>query len=126
VDPVESPVGSVVFWLVIAISSTLIPAIFTWWLLAQHMNNRLANTETPPRGVRWHFLRFGPTALLVSAAGFSCGLWIYSMPERMSSFSPYLILPAMALMGSGVLAFMMSMVLWAYSNSPPKRAWDAD
>ena len=64
--------------------------------------------------------------LLVSATGFSCGRWIYSMPEKMNTFSPYLAVSALALMGSGVLAFMMSMVLWAYSNSPPKRAWDAD
>jgi hypothetical protein len=106
------------FWLIVGYSVVLIPAIVTWWLVVQHINSRTHRTGNVPHGVLRLFLRFGPMALLLSAATFLCGFWILFTPEIRNAFNPNLGVPSLALTGIGVPAFMLSMVLWAYSNTP--------
>ena len=63
---------------------------------------------------RWHLLRFGPAAPLLTLMAFSGGVARFYE----SSFP----IDAMALTVFGLVAFLMSMVLWSYASDPAESA----
>jgi len=116
-----SPADTALSLLIILISLVLIPGNLTWWLIAQHINDRMSRAREQLHGGRWHFLRFGPTAPLISAAAFICGTLAFSVPQIHDALDPDVSFAALILAAFSLFSFMMSMVLWSHSNAPPRR-----
>ena len=116
-----SPADTALSLLIILISLAIVPANLTWWLIAQHINDRMARAREQLHGGRWHFLRFGPTAPLISAAAFLCGTLTYSVPQIHDALDPDVSFAALILAVFSLVSFMMSMILWSYSNAPPRQ-----
>ena len=116
-----SPADTALSLLIILVSLALVPASLTWWLIAQHVNSRMMRAGRQLHGGRWHFLRFGPTAPLLSAAAFLCGTLAYSVPQIHDALDPEVSFAALILAACSLFSFMMSMVLWSYSNAPPRQ-----
>lgn len=116
-----SPADTALSLLIILISLAIVPANLTWWLIAQHINNRMTRAGKQLHGGRWHLLRFGPTAPLISAAAFSCGIVAYSVPQIHDALDPDVSFAAMILAAFSLFSFMMSMILWSYSNAQPRQ-----
>ena len=121
-----NPVDTALSWLIIILSVALIPAMLTWWLVAQHVNSRMRRAGTRLDRSRWHFLRFGPAAPLISAAAFLCGFLAFHVPQLHDALSPDVRFAFWGLAGFGLVASMMSIVLWAYSNAPSRGASDRE
>jgi hypothetical protein len=126
-EPVRiSPFDEVLTYLILLAALVLIPTMLTWWLVAQHTNNRMEKAGSPLNGGSWHPLRFGPLAPIISAVAGIWGFLAFHVPQIRQALHPDVSF-AFAVMGwSGLLSFMLSMVLWTYSNAPPRSKSVAD
>lgn len=118
-----SPNGSdgfndyVVFYLIVLITLTIVPVMIGWWLVVlRHLNRRSeAGIRTGPS--RWHVLRYGPMAPLVSAAVFFGGLPSWSVFPTSDPILSSVGLPLMVMTVSGFTAFVISTVLWVATSA---------
>jgi hypothetical protein len=104
--------------LIAFVSLAIVPVMIVWWDVAQRENRRRKMDGIPTGGSRWHFLRYGPTAPLISAVVFLCGLQVLVL--RPEGLSPTVAVSLLFMTVPGLIAFMVSMVLWSYSNAPAR------
>lgn len=114
-----NPIETVFFYLIVLVALALVPSMLTWWLLAQHANNRRRRAGVPAGVGRWNLRRFGPAAPLTSAGAFLIGFLICAIPDVRDTLHPTLVIGFFLLASFGLVALMMSMVLWSYSNVQP-------
>lgn len=117
--PINS-VDAALSYLLLLVSLIIVPTMLTWWIVAQQINGRMRSTGSQLDRGRWHFLQFGPAAPLISAAASLCGFVMFYVPHLHDALSPDVRFAFLILGGIGLVAFMMSMVLWSYSNAPPR------
>lgn len=114
-EPVATtPVDIFTFYLVLGVALVIIPATLTWWAIAQRVNYMRQKAGIQQSVGFWHALRFGPVAPLLTLLAFVGGIVRFDL----SSFP----IDAIALTVCGLLAFMMSIVLWAYASNPNESA----
>lgn len=116
-----SPADSALFGFIVLIALVIVPATLIWWLVAHHVNRRMLRAGTQLHGGRWHFLRFGPAAPLISFTAFICAIVAYTVPAIDDALDPDVSFATLVLSAFSLFSFMMSMVLWAYSNAPPRQ-----
>lgn len=112
---------NLVFFLVSGVALLIVPAMLTWWVIAQIVNSGRKNDGRQRFVGRWHFLRFGPTAPLLSLIACICGAAPFVINGR-DALLTSLSLPCVALGFLGLVAFAMSMLLWSYASDPAETA----
>ena len=119
-DPYYSSDYDVWVYLIAFVTLAIVPVMIVWWLAAQLENRRRRRVGIQTGGSRWHFLRYGPTAPLISAAVFLCGLpgWIFRPAG--GTLNPTIGLCLMVMTASGLIALVISAVLSDFSNAPPR------
>ncbi|TFC39050.1 hypothetical protein [Cryobacterium sp. TMT2-14] len=116
-EPIASTLGeTITCYGIIGVALLLIPAMFTWWALAQRVNSLRREAGRQREVGRWHFLRFGPTAPLLSLTAFLSGLVPVIVGWRAVHYP--IILSLAVLTVFGLVAFLMSMLLWSYASDP--------
>ena len=118
-----SSVDEALSYLILLVALALVPALLTWWLVAQRLNSRI---RSKANGERWHLSRFGPLAPLVSAAALLCGFLAFFVPQIHDELSPDVRFAFLVLAGFALVGFLMSIVLWSYSNAPPRATHEAE
>ena len=112
-DTGDSSAYDVLFCLIVLIALTIVPAMIGWWFVVLRHLHRRSEADIRTSASRWHPLRYGPTAPVISAAVFLCGLpsWIFfpTSDPILSSVG----LPLMVMTGSGLTALVISAILWA-------------
>lgn len=111
----------IMFTLVSAVALLIVPGMLTWWVIAQLVNAHRKNAGRQRFAGRWHFLRFGPAAPLLSLSALICGA-VPVVAARSSGVSSSILFPCIALIFTGLLAFLMSMLLWSYASDPAESA----
>jgi hypothetical protein len=106
--------------LIAFVSLAIVPVMIVWWDVAQRENRKRKMDGIPTGGSRWHFLRYGPTAPLISAVVFLCGLQVFVFRPDEGGLSPTVAVSLAFMTVPALIAFMVSMVLWSYSNAPPR------
>jgi hypothetical protein len=111
---------NIMFFLISAVAILVVPGMLIWWVVAQ-----IANADRKEAGRqrvvgRWHFLRFGPTAPLLSLIACIGGagpvvIFRYAL-------STDVFIPCVALGFLALTAFLMSMLLWMYASDPAETA----
>jgi hypothetical protein len=112
---------SIMFTLISAVALLIVPGMLTWWVIAQIVNADGRDFGRQRYVGRWHFLRFGPAAPLLSLIALFCG----AAPVVINQFSAVSISVLFAGVALGVfslLAFLMSMILWTYASDPAETA----
>jgi hypothetical protein len=111
----------IVFTLISGVALLIVPVMLTWWVIAQIVNAHRKNAGLQRFAGRWHFLRFGPAAPLLSLSAFICGA-VPVVVDRSSNVSSSILFPCIALSFTGLMAFLMSMLLWSYASDPAQSA----
>jgi hypothetical protein len=119
-DLYSSSADNVWFYLIAFVALAIVPVMVIWWVVAQLENSRRRKAGIPTGGSRWHFLRYGPTAPLISAVVFLCGLQVSVFRPEEGGLSPTVAVSLAFMTVPGLIAFMVSMVLWSYSNAPAR------
>lgn len=104
------------FVLLSAVALLIVPSMLTWWVIAQVVNADRKDSGKQRFVRRWHFLRFGPTAPLLSLIACIGGaapvvIFQYALPDGF-------LIPCVTLALLGLIAFVMSMILWMYASDP--------
>jgi hypothetical protein len=104
------------FVLLSAVALLIVPGMLTWWVIAQVVNEDRKDTGRQRLVGRWHVLRFGPTAPLLSLLACTGGaapvvIFQYALPDG-------IFIPCVALALLGLIAFVMSLLLWMYASDP--------
>jgi hypothetical protein len=117
---------NVLFFLIVLVILTIIPMMIIWWVVVLRHLNRRSEAGIRAAVSRWHFLRYGPAAPLISAAVFLCGLsaWEFSPLFDMIPSSLRLVLFVMT--GPGFIAFLISAVLCAFTRALERSIADAE
>ena len=105
---------NIMFILTSGVAALIIPGILAWWGIAQRVKYVRRKTGRQRDVGRWHLLRFGPAAPLLTLIAFIGGVARF----QKSSFP----IDAIALTFFGLVAFLMSMVLWSYASDPAESA----
>lgn len=108
------------FHLIAFVTLAIVPVMIVWWVVAQLENSRRRKARIPTGGSRWHFLRYGPTAPLISAVVFLCGVQVFVFRPEEGGLSPTVTVSLMLMTVPGLIALMVSIVLWSYSNAPAR------
>lgn len=108
------------FVLLSAVAFLIVPGMLTWWVIAQVVIADRKDTGKQRFVGRWHVLRFGPTAPLLSLIACLGGaapvvIFQYALPDDF-------FIPCVALALLGLIAFVMSMILWMYASDPAETA----
>jgi hypothetical protein len=106
--------------LIAFVALTIVPVMIVWWVVAHFENARREKAGIPTGRSRWHFLRYGPTAPLISAVVFLCGLQVLVFRPEEGGPSPTVAVSLLFMTVPGMIALMVSMVLWSYSNAPAR------
>jgi hypothetical protein len=111
---------NIMFVLISAVALLIVPGVLTWWVVAQVVNADRKDTGKQRFVGRWHVLRFGPMAPLLSLiAGIGGGapviIFQYALPVD-------ILLPCVALGILGLTAFVISLLLWMYASDPAETA----
>jgi hypothetical protein len=105
----------------LAVAVLIVPGLLTWWAIAQRVNHVRRKAGRQRVVGRWHCLRFGPLAPLLALSAFLIGMAPFLLqPSELKSFG--LVLSFGALTVLGLVAFLMSMVLWSYASNPADTA----
>ena len=112
-----SAADDVLFYLIVFITLTIVPVMIGWWFVVlRHLHRRseagIRTTASP-----WHVLRYGPTAPLISAAVFLCGLPSWNLSRTPDTIPSSVGLPLMVMTVSGLVALVISAVLWAFTRA---------
>jgi hypothetical protein len=116
----SSSADNVWFCLIAFVALAIVPVMIVWWDIAQRENKRRREAGIPTGETRWHFLRYGPTAPLISAVIFMCGLQVFLFRPEEGELSPTVAVSLAFMTVPALIAFMVSMILWSYSNAPPR------
>lgn len=119
-DWYSSSADNVWFYLIAFVALAIVPVMIIWWVVAQFENRRRRKAGIPTGESRWHFLRYGPTAPLISAVILICGLQVFIFRPEEGELSPTVAVSLAFMTVPALIAFMVSMVLWSYSNAPPR------
>ena len=114
-DTGDSSVYNVLFYLVVLIALTIVPAMIGWWFVVLRHLHRRSEADIRTSASRWHPLRYGPTAPVISAAVFLCGLPSWNLSRTPDTIPSSLGLPLMVMTVSGFTALVISAVLWAFT-----------
>lgn len=111
---------NIMFFLISAVALLIVPCMLTWWVIAQIVNSDRKEAGRQRFVGRWHFLRFGPTAPLLSLIACIVGagpvvIFRFALPVDF-------FIPCVALGFLGLTAFLMSMLLWMYASDPAETA----
>jgi hypothetical protein len=115
----------IMFTLISGVALLIVPVMLTWWVIAQTVNSDRKNAGSQRFVGRWHFLRFGPAAPLLSLIACICGA-APAVAFRSSAISTSILFPCIALGFLGLTAFAMSMLLWTYSSDPAETATSSE
>jgi hypothetical protein len=107
----------VVFYLIVLITLAIVPVVIGWWLVVLRHLNRRSEAGIRTATSRWHVLRYGPMAPLISAAVFLGGLPSWSFSPTPDPILSSVGLPLMVMTVSGFTAFMISTALWAATSA---------
>jgi hypothetical protein len=102
----------------------IVPGMLTWWVIAQIVNADRKDTGKQRFAGRWHVLRFGPTAPLLSliaCIGGASPVVIFQY-----ALSTDILIPCVALALLGLTAFVMSLLLWMYASNPAETAKNSE
>jgi hypothetical protein len=107
---------NIMFCLISAVALLIVPGMLTWWVIAQIVNADRKDAGKQRFVGRWHFLRFGPTAPLLSLIACIGGaapvvIFQFALPDGF-------FIPCIALGLLGLTAFLMTMLLWMYASDP--------
>jgi len=105
---------NIMFYLTSGVAAVIIPGTLAWWVVAQRVKYVRRKMCIQRDVGRWHLLRFGPAAPLLTLIAFIGGVARFYE----SSFP----IDAMALTFFGLVAFLMSMVRWSYASDPAESA----
>lgn len=119
-DPYYGSFDNISSYLIAFVALAIVPVIIIWWVIAHDENNRRRKAGIPTGESRWHFLRYGPTAPLISAVILICGLQVFVFRPEEGGLSPTVAVSLAFMTVPALIAFMVSMVLWSYSNAPPR------
>jgi hypothetical protein len=113
-------------YLVVFVALAIVPAMIAWWLVVLRDLNRRSEAGIRTAASCWHVLRYGPTAPLISAAVFLCGLpsWIFFPTSAV--IHPTIGLCLMVMTGAGFIALVFSVVLWAFTSALERSISDAN
>jgi hypothetical protein len=116
----SSSAENIWFCLIAFVALAIVPMMIIWWDIARLENTRRRKAGIPTGDSRWHFLRYGPTAPLISAVILMCGLQVFIFRPEEGGLSPTVAVSLAFMTVPALIAFMVSMVLWSYSNAPPR------
>jgi len=116
-DTGDSSADNVVFSLIVLIALTIVPVMIGWWFVVLRHLHRRSEAAIRTSAGRWHPLRYGPTAPLISAAVFLCGLPSWNLSRSPGTIPASLGLPLMVMAVSGLAALVISATLWAFTRS---------
>lgn len=111
---------NIMFFLISAVALLIVPGMLTWWVIAQIVNSDRKEADRQRFVGRWHFLRFGPTAPLLSLIACIGGAGPVVVFRYALSTDIYI--PCVALGFLGLTAFLLSMLLWTYASDPAETA----
>jgi len=119
-DPYYGPYDNTYFYIIAFITLAILPVMVIWWFIAQLVNRRRREAGTPTGGSRWHLLRYGPTAPLICAAVFLFGMSIWIIRPDPEVLSPSIRFCLLVMSFAGLIALVISWLLWEFSNAPPR------
>jgi hypothetical protein len=112
---------NIMLFLISAVALLIVPGVLTWWVIAQIVNSDRKDSGRQRFVGRWHFLRFGPAAPLLTLVTSACGATpAVAFPSYAISTS--INIPCIALGFLGLIAFAMSVLLWTYASDPAETA----
>ncbi|MGY4856351.1 hypothetical protein [Cryobacterium sp. AP23] len=108
------------FFLISGVALLIVPGMLAWWVIAQTVNSDRKDAGSQRFVGRWHFLRFGPTAPLLSLIACIGGAGPVVIFRYALSSDIYIACVGLGFLG--LTAFLMSMLLWAYASDPAETA----
>lgn len=119
-DPYYGPFDNYYFYFIAFLALTIVPVMIIWWVVAQVVNRRRRKAGIQTGGGRWHFLRYGPAAPVISAAVFLFGISIWIIRPDNEVLSPSIRFCLMLMGVAGLIALVISSALWDFSNAPSR------
>jgi UDP-N-acetylmuramyl pentapeptide phosphotransferase/UDP-N-acetylglucosamine-1-phosphate transferase len=121
-DPFYGPFDNYYVSAIAFVSLTIVPVMIAWWVVAQLVDRRRRKSGIRTGGGRWQFLRYGPTAPLIPAAVFLFGISIWILHPDKEVISPSVRFCLLIMAGAGLIAFVISWMLWQLSNPPRSKS----
>ena len=120
-EPIRLLSENIMFFLIGGVALLIVPGMLAWWVIAQIVNSDRKDAGRQRVVGRWHVLRFGPTAPLLSLIA-SIGGAAPVLLDRSRAMSAGISIPCVALGFLGLTAFLLSTLLWTYASDPAETA----
>jgi heme/copper-type cytochrome/quinol oxidase subunit 2 len=104
------------FYLIVFVTLAIVPVMILWWIFVLRHLNRRSQAGVKATASRWHFLRYGPMAPLLSAAVLLCGLPFWDFFPASDTIPSSIGLCLMVMTVSGFVALVISVVLWSFTR----------
>jgi hypothetical protein len=115
-DPYDGGLDNLYFCPIAFVTLTIVPVMIIWWVVAQLDTRRRRKAGIHTSRSRWHFLRCGPTAPLISAAVFVGGSSVWITRPDPETITPSIVFCLMMMGFAGLIALAISAVPWAVST----------